>query len=38
MPVDELRAFDPALKTFTNINNIEDLEEFSNSRHGKPKV
>jgi molybdopterin-guanine dinucleotide biosynthesis protein A len=32
LPVDELRAFDPALKTFTNINRIEELEKFKNTR------
>jgi molybdopterin-guanine dinucleotide biosynthesis protein A len=32
LPVDELRAFDPALKTFTNINRIEELEKFKTTR------
>jgi len=36
MPVEELRAFDPVLRTFTNINKIEDLEEINNSRPGDP--
>lgn len=29
VPVDELRAFDPGLSTFTNINRIEDLERIN---------
>jgi len=31
VPVDELKTLDPALKTFTNINKLEDLERI-NSR------
>ncbi|NMB79928.1 MAG: molybdenum cofactor guanylyltransferase [Methanomicrobiales archaeon] len=27
--VDELRTFDPALKTFTNINKLDDLEQIN---------
>jgi molybdopterin-guanine dinucleotide biosynthesis protein A len=27
--VEELRQFDPALKTFTNINKLEDLERIN---------
>ena len=29
VPVEELRAFDPTLKTFTNINKLEDLERIN---------
>ena len=29
IPVDELRAFDPELRTFTNINKIEELEKIN---------
>lgn len=29
VPVEELRAFDPALRTFTNINKLEDLERIN---------
>jgi molybdopterin-guanine dinucleotide biosynthesis protein A len=29
VPVDELRAFDPQLRTFTNINNLEELEHIN---------
>jgi molybdopterin-guanine dinucleotide biosynthesis protein A len=29
IPVDELRSIDPKLKTFTNINKIEDLERIN---------
>ena len=28
VPVEELRRFDPRLKTFTNINKLEDLEQI----------
>jgi molybdopterin-guanine dinucleotide biosynthesis protein A len=31
VPVEALRQFDPELRTFTNINKIEDLEQI-NSR------
>jgi molybdopterin-guanine dinucleotide biosynthesis protein A len=29
VPVEELRKFDPGLKTFTNINKLEDLEQIN---------
>jgi molybdopterin-guanine dinucleotide biosynthesis protein A len=29
VPVEELRQFDPSLRTFTNINKIEDLERIN---------
>jgi molybdopterin-guanine dinucleotide biosynthesis protein A len=29
VPVEELRKFDPALRTFTNINKLEDLEQIN---------
>jgi molybdenum cofactor guanylyltransferase len=29
VPVDELRAFDPTLRTFTNINKLEDLDRIN---------
>lgn len=29
VPVEELRKFDPGLKTFTNINKLEDLERIN---------
>jgi len=29
VPVEDLRKFDPALKTFTNINKLEDLERIN---------
>jgi molybdopterin-guanine dinucleotide biosynthesis protein A len=29
VPVEDLRKFDPSLKTFTNINKIEDLERIN---------
>ena len=32
VPVSELRAFDPELRSFTNINKLEDLERI-NGRH-----
>ena len=34
VPVDELKILDPELKTFTNINKLEDLEHI-NSQNGK---
>ena len=33
IPVDELKAYDPALKTFTNINKIEELEWINTQSH-----
>jgi len=37
--VEDLKKFDPDLKTFTNINMIEDLERISNSQEttGQPR-
>jgi molybdopterin-guanine dinucleotide biosynthesis protein A len=35
IPVDELRAFDPNLKTFTNINKLEELEHINHSASGE---
>ncbi|MDD1702948.1 MAG: molybdenum cofactor guanylyltransferase [Methanoregula sp.] len=32
IPVEELRVFDPDLKTFTNINKLEELEHLTRSR------
>jgi molybdopterin-guanine dinucleotide biosynthesis protein A len=29
IPVDELRVIDPELKTFTNINKLEDLQRIN---------
>jgi molybdopterin-guanine dinucleotide biosynthesis protein A len=34
IPVEELRVFDPALRTFININKIDELEEINTSRPG----
>ena len=31
IPVDELRSIDPGLRTFTNINKLEDLERINSS-------
>ncbi len=31
VPVEELRQFDPTLRTFTNINKLEDLEQINGS-------
>jgi molybdenum cofactor guanylyltransferase len=31
IPVEELRAFDPGLRTFTNINKLEELEHINRS-------
>ena len=31
IPVDELRSIDPGLRTFTNINKLEDLEQINSS-------
>lgn len=31
VPVSELRTFDPELRTFTNINKLEDLEQINGS-------
>jgi molybdopterin-guanine dinucleotide biosynthesis protein A len=36
VPVDELRRYDPALRTFTNINRLEDLQRFSLDPEGDP--
>jgi len=37
IPVDDLRRYDPDLKTFTNINKIEELERI-NTRPEKSYV
>jgi molybdopterin-guanine dinucleotide biosynthesis protein A len=31
VPVQELRRYDPALRTFTNINRLEELQRFNAS-------
>jgi molybdopterin-guanine dinucleotide biosynthesis protein A len=36
IPVDELRAFDPDLKTFTNINKLEELEHINRTSSEEP--
>jgi len=36
VPVDELRRYDPALRTFTNINRLEDLQRFNHNPAGDP--
>jgi molybdopterin-guanine dinucleotide biosynthesis protein A len=36
IPVDDLRAFDPGLRTFTNINKLEDLEHINLSLKTEP--
>jgi|SRR5208337_1715843 len=36
IPVDELRAFDPDLRTFTNINKLEELEHINLSTSKEP--
>jgi molybdopterin-guanine dinucleotide biosynthesis protein A len=36
IPVDELRAFDPDLRTFTNINKLEELEHINRSSSEEP--
>ncbi|MCX6696585.1 MAG: molybdenum cofactor guanylyltransferase, partial [Methanoregula sp.] len=33
IPVDELKVYDPALKTFTNINKIDELERINTPSH-----
>ena len=33
VPVEELRPFDPELRTFTNINKLEDLERINAGSH-----
>ena len=35
IPVDELRTFDPHLRTFTNINKLEELEHINHSASGE---
>ncbi len=35
VPVEELRQFDPELRTFVNINKIEDLERINSGAHEK---
>ena len=34
IPVDELRSIDPGLRTFTNINKLDDLERINSSGEG----
>lgn len=34
VPVEELRQFDPTLRTFTNINKLEELEQINGSHAG----
>jgi molybdopterin-guanine dinucleotide biosynthesis protein A len=36
IPVEELRAFDPDLRTFTNINKLEELEHINHPSSEKP--
>ncbi|MDD4136299.1 MAG: molybdenum cofactor guanylyltransferase [Methanoregula sp.] len=38
IPVDELRPFDPELKTFTNINKLEDLERINGNPPGRDRL
>lgn len=37
VPVDELRRFDPMLRTFTNINKLEELDRINATVAGKPE-
>jgi molybdopterin-guanine dinucleotide biosynthesis protein A len=37
VPVEELRRFDPGLRTFTNINKLEDLERINAAAPDYPK-
>jgi molybdopterin-guanine dinucleotide biosynthesis protein A len=36
VPVDELKIIDPDLKTFTNINKLEDLERINTWEPDQP--
>jgi molybdopterin-guanine dinucleotide biosynthesis protein A len=36
VPVEELRRFDPQLRTFTNINKIEELDRINAMAGQKP--
>jgi molybdenum cofactor guanylyltransferase len=36
VPVEELRRFDPKLRTFTNINKLEELDRINATVAGKP--
>jgi molybdenum cofactor guanylyltransferase len=36
VPVDELRRFDPALRTFTNVNKLEELDRINAMAAEKP--
>jgi molybdopterin-guanine dinucleotide biosynthesis protein A len=36
VPVEELRRYDPALRTFININRLEDLQRFHLDPAGDP--
>ncbi len=35
VPVEELRRFDPSLRTFTNINKLEELDRINAVGGGK---
>jgi molybdopterin-guanine dinucleotide biosynthesis protein A len=35
VPVDDLRPFDPELRTFMNINKLEDLEQINGNAPGR---
>ncbi|MFA5331145.1 MAG: molybdenum cofactor guanylyltransferase [Methanoregula sp.] len=37
VPVNELRKYDPDLRTFTNINKLEELEYLQTTRSGIPR-
>jgi len=37
VPVEELRRFDPLLRTFTNINKLEELDRINAAGLGKPE-
>jgi len=34
VPVQELRRYDPALRTFTNINRLDELKKFNTGTQG----
>jgi molybdopterin-guanine dinucleotide biosynthesis protein A len=36
VPVEELRRFDPMLRTFTNINKLEELDRINAMGEEKP--
>jgi molybdopterin-guanine dinucleotide biosynthesis protein A len=35
VPVKDLRRYDPALRTFTNINRLDELQRFNTSPEGE---